>query len=84
MLGPLTHTHTHTHTQLVGVVWVVIPVREIVQVECLNQPVTLPNSILISVHGNKNTIIFASLDDRDRLIATISGFVSQVVPVKKM
>ncbi len=57
-----------------GVVWVVIPQHDIVQIERLNQEQTLPNGILIATRANKNTIIFANLDDREQIIKTVSSF----------
>ena len=48
--------------------------RDIVAVERLNQPNTLPNGLLISTRSLNNTIIFANLADREDTIKTISGF----------
>ena len=55
-------------------VWVVIPMRDILSVERLNQPNTLPNGILINTRSLNNTIIFAHLNDREQTIKTLRSF----------
>lgn len=60
--------------QIVDLVWMVIPMRDVVAVERLNQPNTLPNGLLFSTRSLNNTIIFANLADREATMKTISGF----------
>lgn len=60
--------------QIVDLVWLVIPVRDLVSVDRLNQPNTLPGSILVSTRSLNNTIIFAHLADTQETIDTISKF----------
>jgi len=48
--------------------------RDITAVERLNQPITMPNGILVQTSSPNNTIIFSALDDREYTVKTISSF----------
>lgn len=64
----------------IDLVWVIIPMRDIVAVERLNQPITLPNGILINTSSKNNTIIFAQLSDREDTLKTIATFLQRHAP----
>ena len=66
-----------SYYQIIDVVCVVIPMRDISAVEKLNQPQTLPNGILISTRSKNNTIIFANVDDREHAVDTIRTFLGR-------
>ena len=63
--------------QIIDLVWVIVPMRDIVAVERLNQPNTLPNGILINTRSKNNTIIFAKLSDREDTLKTIATFLQK-------
>ncbi len=63
--------------QIVDLVWVIIPMRDITAVERLNQPHTLPSGILINTRSRNNTIIFAKLSNREDTLKTIATFLQR-------
>lgn len=76
ILGKMFCSHNYIcfSSKIVDLVWLVIPVRDLVSVDRLNQPNTLPGSILVSTRSLNNTIIFAHLADTQETIDTISKF----------
>jgi hypothetical protein len=64
-------------SKILGLVWVVLPLRDVVTVEKIHQPPCLPSAMLITTHS-KNTIIFASLDNRDHLCDKVAEFLRSI------
>ena len=67
--------------QIAGLVWVVVPVRDVKTLERLNQPITLPNGIILGTRSD-NTIIFAALELREEICGKIARFMKAATPPK--
>ncbi|XP_065900835.1 TBC1 domain family member 9-like isoform X2 [Dysidea avara] len=64
-------------SKLQGALWTVIPLREIIQSDLINDNPHLPQSLHITTK-NSVSFIFCNLDDRDGLWKQIDGFIQEI------
>ena len=79
---PLTPSLSLSPPQISGLVWVVLPLRDVVSVEKTHQTPSLPHAMLVTTRS-KNTVIFASLENRDELCAKVSNFLGSIAAVTR-